>query len=305
MTPRVSIVIEWDNIALAGARRAQAMLRRLAAELGPAPPPLEILLCHESSLHPDLSLDEYGLPPVWRAIPVAGARYYQLKNQGAARSAGEIIVFLDSDVIPDPGWLSALLQPFDDPRVQVVAGHAYIDPTTTYSKAFALTWFFPLRASPAPLQPVTHFFANNVAFRRATLLAHPFPEQAGVSRGACLQLAAELGAAGIAIWKTTAAQVSHPAPRGGRHFVLRALAQGRDRLLREHGWKATPIGSFVRYAANCSRGLLLTFRGRARVGLSWPGVPAVLAICWAYYSLYLVGEILTMLRIPAMRRIQI
>ena len=305
MTPDVSIIIEWDNVTLAGAPRAQAMMRRLAEEAGSCARPLEILICHDGEAPPDASIKGCGLPPVWRVVRAPGARYYELKNRGAAESAGEILVFLDSDAIPEPGWLEGILAPFGDPAVQVVAGHAYIQAESLYSRAFALTWFFPLRAGPEPLKPVTRFFANNVASRRPTFLAHPFAPIEGTSRGACVALAKELLEEGIPIWKTTAAQVAHPAPRGGRHFALRALAEGRDRLARESGWRVTILGSMARVAHHCGAGLVVTVRHRGKVGLSPAAVPGALAICWAYYVICFAGEAATLLGLDAIRRVRV
>jgi hypothetical protein len=305
MTPDVSIVVEWDNVALAGAPRALVTLARLREETLRSERRIEVLVCHDEDSPPDLSPLAAALPPGWSLLRVPDARYYQLKNHGAAAAAGGIIVFLDSDAIPEAGWLEGMLAPFDDPAVQVVAGHAYIQAESLYSRAFALTWFFPLRARLEPLTPVSHFFANNVAFRRATFLAHPFSPVDGTSRGACVELARELGAAGITIWKTTAAQVAHPAPRGWRHFALRALAQGRDRLARERGWRATIVGSLARFAHHCGAGLVAIVRHRRKVGLSRAGVPGALGICWLYYGLCFAGEAATLLGVGAIRRVRV
>ena len=144
-----------------------------------------------------------------------------------------------------------------------------------------------------------------MAFRRATFLAHPFAPVEGVSRGACVELARELREAGIAIWKSTAAQVAHPAPRGWRHFALRALAEGRDRLPREHGWRATIAGSLARVAHRCGAGLWAIVRHRGKVGLSLAGVPVALGICWVYYGLRFAGEAATLLGVGAIRRIRV
>lgn len=56
-----------------------------------------------------------------------------------------MIVFLDSDVIPEEGWLAGLLRAFRNPAVQVVCGGTYISLEGLYSKTVALFWFFPLR----------------------------------------------------------------------------------------------------------------------------------------------------------------
>ena len=305
MTPDVSIIVEWENTALAGVPRALVTLARLRDETGRSARRIDVLICHDEDTPPDLSPVAAALPPGWRLLRIPGARYYQLKNHGAAATAGSIILFLDSDAIPEAGWLEGMLAPFDDPAVQVVAGHAYIEAESLYSRAFALTWFFPLRAEPVPLKPATRFFANCVAFRRSTFLAHPFAPVEGASRGACVELARELCEAGITIWKSTAAQVAHPAPRGGGHFALRALAEGRDRLSRERGWRATIAGSLARFAHHCGAGLWAIVRHRGKVGLSLAGVPVALGICWVYYGLCFAGEAATLLGVGAIRRVRV
>jgi hypothetical protein len=305
MRPDVSVIVEWDNTALAGVDRARGVMARLADEVAASGRTVEVVICHDQDPPPEVPPRGPGLPPGWRALRVPDSRYYELKNHGAAEAAGDIVVFLDADAIPEPGWFENLLAPFAHSDVQVVAGHAYIQPDSLYSKAFALWWFFPLRAAPEPLRPVTHFFANNVAFRRATLLAHPFPSVDGTSRGACLALAAALGRAGITIWKTTLAQIAHPAPRGVRHFTTRALAQGRDRIARERGWRATPLGTLARLAGWLGAGIVRTFRGRRAVGLPVVGLPAALALCFAYYGLCSVGETAALLGVPAVRRLRV
>lgn len=305
MTPDVTVIVEWDNPALAGAERARQALAGLAREAAASSKRLEILLCHGDDAEPEWPPAGTGLPVECRTLHVPGGRYYELKNRGAEAAAGGVIAFLDSDAVPEPGWLSALLQPFSDPAVQVVAGHTHLETDTLWSKAFALWWFFPLRGGPQPLTPVAHFFANNVAMRRETALAHPFPVREGTSRGACVELAATLGLAGITIWKTTEAHATHPAPRGWRHFVLRALAQGRDRLARETGWRATILGSLERLATFTGATLIRTVRGRRQVALPLARVPAAVALGWIYYALYFAGEAGTFARVPAIRRITI
>jgi len=43
---------------------------------------------------------------------------------GIAASDGELLLFTDADCMPPPGWVSAMVTHFDDPRVGLVAGYA-------------------------------------------------------------------------------------------------------------------------------------------------------------------------------------
>ena len=90
---------------------------------------------------PDVHLEVFAAP---------GLGYYQLKNESVKRATGVILVFLDSDVIPEPDWLDQLLGAFTEPDVQIVGGNSYIEAASVYSRAFALWWFFPLRAPDGP-----------------------------------------------------------------------------------------------------------------------------------------------------------
>ncbi len=44
------------------------------------------------------------------------------RNRGLEVAAGGVVVFLDDDAIPHPGWLAAIAQPFAEPEVGAVGG---------------------------------------------------------------------------------------------------------------------------------------------------------------------------------------
>ncbi len=44
------------------------------------------------------------------------------RNTGLHQAQGDIIIFLDADCVPEPGWLTAMLTPFTDPAVIGVSG---------------------------------------------------------------------------------------------------------------------------------------------------------------------------------------
>ena len=44
------------------------------------------------------------------------------RNKGAHEAKGEIILFTDSDCVPDKNWIGEMVRPFDDPEVAAVKG---------------------------------------------------------------------------------------------------------------------------------------------------------------------------------------
>ncbi|MBG1270010.1 glycosyltransferase [Nostoc sp. WHI] len=56
---------------------------------------------------------------------------YAARNTGIRTSVGEIIVFTDADCRPQPQWLKALIQPFVNSKVVMVAGEILPLPGTT------------------------------------------------------------------------------------------------------------------------------------------------------------------------------
>lgn len=308
---RASLLVEWENLRWSEQPRCAAMLAALAAQLeglAPAAPAgaqdLEVLVLHDPQhvrgpqVHAfvERSMGRVPARVHLEVVAAPGCDYYEMKNAAVQRARGRHVVFLDSDVIPEPGWLATLLAALEDPRVEVVGGACSLATDGLVARSMALAWFFPLRTEHGALQPCTGLFANNLALRREVALRYPFPVLAGSSRGACRLLAQRLVDGGRGLFRHTAARVEHPAPHGLRHLLRRALAQGRDSLLLD---RATGGGSLRASLARPGRAWARTvkrvLRHRRRVGLRLHAVPGALAIGLGYHALCGVGDLLTRL----------
>ena len=178
--------------------------------------------------------------------------------------------------------------------------------TRLYSKAFALYVVLPAAGGAGAVRPVAEFFANNVAFRRETFLAHPFKPPGDTSRGACVALAAELVPRRASRSGRRRRRRSRTRRRAGGvtsscgHSRKAAIASranadgGRRHSVRSRGFGRPRAASAVRI-----------LRGYGAVGLPFAQIPAALVVSWAYYACYFAGEIGTFLRVGAVRRVRV
>jgi glycosyl transferase family 2 len=319
MSKLVSVIIEWENAKLSDLDRAERMLARLGTQMADAARKrdlkAELLVLYDSdAIDPAVpraaiasQIDAAAWPGTIALVPAPGKRYYEQKNAGAELALGEIVVFLDSDVVPDEGWLDGLLGALDDPNVDFVGGEAYHATDTLHDRLFAAFWGFPLKQPACGVYRRQHFYANNLAVRRKVFLANPFPDAAAY-RGQCAQLAKSMSGKGITVYRQGASAVSHPPPRGARTFVVRALCQGHDTIY----WKsrrrfggllhANPAASLLRWLRALWR-VLAKVATRARaVGLGPLGTVVAVGMGFAYYSCKLGGEMIAFFAPGVIRR---
>jgi hypothetical protein len=323
----LSIIVEWENTHYNGIPRAWALFdtlgrqwREIAQRRHPQHlPPQDAAFLERLAPRPELllvsgrPLDAATQAEIRRRAPsgfelgihvAEGLEYYPLKNHGASRARGDLLLFVDSDVQPDAGWLAHLLGTFARPDVQVVSGQTYVGPHDLVSRAFALGWTYELRDDSDRFEPCRKFYGNNVAFRREGFPEGGFPPLGPRTRGASSLVRARLNAAGIDIWQNRRAAVDHPPPADFRHLVIRALAHGRDHYMKESTRRhfaglRRSVGTAGRRLA---KGFRNTFRERRRVGLPWWQVPACLAVIASYYGFFALGGILTHARPAAAGR---
>ncbi|HEX8573276.1 MAG TPA: glycosyltransferase [Allosphingosinicella sp.] len=236
MLPAPSIIVEWETGQEGHGDRAGACLaelnRQMWAERSAFSAPPELILVFDPDQAPRGSVEAAAAGLDWPgrfeiAEAPAGCDYYGKKNFGFRRSSGEVALFFDSDLAPEPGWLRALVEPLADPGRNVAVGRTHFETGTVYERAMALFWIFDERLEVAKVRPTRRLVSNNIAFRRRLFEALPFPDRP-TYRGQCSELGAKLARLGIVMFEATAARAAHPAPAGPRAFAARAFRAGRD-----------------------------------------------------------------------------
>lgn len=315
---RLSIIVEWANTLLNGTPRARLLYDILGRQWDAIsrhnyperlPPEARSFLDQFDSRAQILIVSAEALRPedeesFRRNVPEsfdlgihvqAGLEYYPLKNFGASLADGDYLLFVDSDVLPEEGWLAHLLGSFSRPDVDVVCGQTYVAPTGVFASAFALGWTYDLRDDSGVLMHPTKFYANNIVFRTEVFRKTGFAPLGKRSRGASSLLRKELEKLGICVWENRCARVGHPPPSSFRHLVVRALAHGRDHYMKHSEGRS--IHGLTRSqtiaATRLGRGFSRTFRYWKQIGLRIWELPAILAIISTYYGFFALGGLFT------------
>lgn len=235
-----SIILEWETVQQGGIPRVRRALRDINQQLACLKENFEdqaeLILCFDpvSTAESELRalLKQAAAPEDWACrvvfcpVPTT-ANYYEKKNIGARLSSNDILLFFDTDLLPEEGWLRGMLEPFQQWHVSVVVGATHLDHASTYEMAVALFWIFSPAMEDSPLRPTRRLVSNNIAFRRSLFMRFPFPDRP-TYRGQCTELGLQLMSAGITMYERTGARASHPPPSGFGGFVARAWAAGQD-----------------------------------------------------------------------------
>lgn len=228
-----SLVVETWN--LGGARRdaaavedgLAALLARLRRQTLPLTALRDVVVTHDGLGAPARArLDEVaGRGVTWVEVE-PGAGYYEHKNRGFDATRGEVVAFVDADCAPAPAWLERLTAPIAGGEARVVAGATVYPRGPAALAGTALD--FPVFPSPLAPGAVRGFFANNVAFARATFAARRFPPAPGMFKGPCQLLALALQADGVVVLRAPGARVEHAWPGGLREHLAMRLRRGAD-----------------------------------------------------------------------------
>lgn len=159
--------------AIATILNEAAALERLLTSLeGQTRPPDEVVIADGGSTDGSLELlDAWAREGrlALRVLRQPGANISAGRNAAIAAASGDILAVTDAGVRLEPGWLEALVAPFEQQRagerfVAVVAGWFVADPHTLFETAMGATVLPHLRE----LRPETFLpSSRSVAFRKA------------------------------------------------------------------------------------------------------------------------------------------
>jgi glycosyltransferase involved in cell wall biosynthesis len=296
LTPSVSIVIEWETALEGRAQRGVACLESICLQLRDCGLDVDVIVCFDPSEVDEAAVcaavDAAARGQGWpRDVIVAPAAtdYYGKKNFGFTLSRGEVVVFIDSDLVPEADWLRNLVLPFDDFRKSLVVGRTHLRTGTLYERAVALFWIFETREESTPLRVTQRLVSNNVAFRRPLFATFPFPERP-TFRGQCSELASILAAHSIEMYEQPAARACHPAPNGARRFLARAFRAGGDQCFYDALERKAGLAQCMRnWRGDLAHVAERIGRRRRHIGANTIDVASAFVLGFVYYATKSVG----------------
>jgi glycosyltransferase involved in cell wall biosynthesis len=213
--------------------------------------------------------------------PTPGAT--RARNSGVALASGDVIAFVDDDVVPDRAWLARLVAPIVSGRADAAGGRVALDPSVPLPSWLGPDWIgylslYERGPDERVLASDDYVLTANAAFRAERIRAiGGFDEVLGPRAGSPmvnddLDLCHRLAAAGGSIVYVPDAVVVHDVPADRltvRYLLRRAYAQGRsDWLLDRVRNSQRPLGGAQGILVHAGRLL----RDRWHEGLWHPDV---------------------------------
>jgi cellulose synthase/poly-beta-1,6-N-acetylglucosamine synthase-like glycosyltransferase len=160
----------------------------------------------------DASADETGnIAAEWGAqvLTSSGRGPATARNAGASLTHADIVVFLDADTAPEPGWLEAMLAPFADPTIVAVKGR-YVTRQRGLVPRFAQLEFEDKYARLERAVRVDFVDTATAAFRRAAFMnAGGFDESFPAQSAEDVDLAFRMADQGAGMAFNPLARVQH------------------------------------------------------------------------------------------------
>jgi len=322
----LGIVIELENIESSGEERTFANLAELQRQIEQIdehiPGQITLKIVFDSNLFSQAEAEEFitrtGIdrnPKIAaQAIGAPGIHYYQHKDIGAQHCDNDIILFMDSDILIQPGWLQSMIGAFDE-DVNFVCGVTYIETPTFLNKVYALTTEGFRLEQPATkgLEPVPNITANAFAYRASKVDGPIFPT-IDAYRGHCVIASRNLASKGETIYAQREAIARHPSEDTFKELYSRAFTEGCDiifhaRYNNRPGWRGVVGRSIIGSVHRLARALWgVTTRCLTqydKVGLPVLAIPPAIMLGGAFHTIRFVGEVTTLVSTPLARSLSL
>ena len=304
----ISIVLEWENALLSELDRTRLMICSVFSQVSRRPEQFELVILHNSNQvsedfirsFVEQVISDFRLKPMdsIRYHDALDAHYFELKNEGARLAKGKSLLFVDSDIIPQEGWLDKVLQAHAANPGDLVSGLTYIGSDTFLERAFSVNWFFPYPEESQNLSQVKIIHSNNFLVDREIMLKFPYPKMPeGMTRGSDLFLWEQMQRNGIRLFIHQGARATHPVPNGWSHFFNRGLAEGRDEYVAITQLEENPENWLPRFlktfGSRVKKVVRSTVKKRKQAHIPIWEVPLIIGTMVFYYQLFLVGGLMT------------
>lgn len=160
-----------------------------------------------------------------RVIRETKVGLHYARHAGAKAAHGEVLIYLDDDVLCPPGWLAAMLEPYRRERVGMVAGRVFLHfeapPPPWLSQFVGILSAFDRGDVPQALPPYSSPVGCNMSVRKSILFAVGGFNPDGFADRRLLRLrgdgecglARKVHDAGWLVWYAPAAWLEHRVPQ--------------------------------------------------------------------------------------------
>ncbi len=229
-----SIVVETENLGMAGIADLEQTLDSLKEQTYPITQAKEVLLIAGGHVSPEtITLLHTKYP--WAAVCVESGdlEYTGAKMRGAERATGNIVVFADSDVVYDKTWLENMLYTFMwAPGASIVAGETRIRVVSIYTMAIQLIWMSNITSNNAYPRFARNFYLNNFAIKKDVMLSVPFFTKLPLYRSSIAEWIRLLKCRGYSIVQAPHAKGYHAPPGNFWDWWYRMLIFGADEIVK-------------------------------------------------------------------------
>lgn len=226
-----SIIVETENLGMAGLDDLEASLNSLLAQSLPINKIDEVIVIAGSHVSNEL-LKNLRLKYKWLTVKtVEGSlNYLESKMKGAELSKSDYLVFADSDMRYEKTWLSGMVSTFKKhPDGYVLSGDTRLQNNSIYKMSLNLTWMVQILSDKITTpEPTTFFPLNNFAIKRQDLIQNPIPTNLPLYRNVIPFWERMLTNGDLKVLRVPGTRGYHAPPGSFSDWWYRMLAYGSD-----------------------------------------------------------------------------